>query len=227
MTSTSFANRAFWVLASIALALLVLFLVVCVTMWNQIARLRAEEADAVRRLAELQNAVNTVNVKQLREQNTRLDDILSALELELPQRAYVPTLLWQIEFAALHTGNDISEARPGEWHVGKVITRVGTLAPPTADAGQGEAAQVQGQRYDELDLVLRFRGSYHTAFDLLKAMASLGKMLYIKEVNIQRRGGDMVRPDGGAEADIDFDVTAFILEPAGGFPGTVVAEVHD
>ncbi len=226
MTSGSFANRAFWVLASIALALLVLFLVVCVSMANALRVLRAEETDTRQRLAELQNAVNSVSIEQLEKQNRELDAILSVLEQDLPQRAYVPTLLKQIESEALLTGNDISEARPGEWHEGKVITRSGAQASASANEGQDSAAELQGQRYDELDLVLRFRGSFESGFALLKGMGSLRKMLFVKEITIQRRGNQL-RPDGGAEADMDFDVTAFILEPAGGFPGKVVAQVHD
>jgi Tfp pilus assembly protein PilO len=226
MTSGSFANRAFWVLASIALALLVLFLVVCVSMANALRVLSAEERDAKQRLAELQNAVNSVNMQELEQKNAELDAILSVLELELPQRAYVPTLLKQIESEALLTGNDVSETRQGEWHEGKVITRTGAQVTASTNAGQDNASQAQGQRYDELDLVLRFRGSYQSAFALMKAMGSLRKMLYVKEITIQRQS-DRHRLDGGAEADIDFDVSAFILEPAGGFPGKVVAQVHD
>jgi len=222
MTSGSFANRAFWVLASIALALLVLFLVIFVSWINRLHSLRDAETDARVRLAELRTAVTGVDMEQLQEQNSRLDAVLSVLELELPQAAYVPTLLEQIESEALLTGNTHAEARPGEWHSGKVFTRTG--AAPDAAPADGEA--IQGQRYDELDLMLRFQGSYHSGFRLLKGMASLRKMLFVKEISIQRRG-NAIRPDGGAEAEIDFDVTAFILEPTGGFPGKVVAQVHD
>ncbi|MFQ5810088.1 MAG: hypothetical protein ACE5JM_10760 [Armatimonadota bacterium] len=225
MTSGSFANRAFWVLASIALALLILFLVVFVNWMNGLHSLREAEVDARARLAELQNAVTGVDKQELQEQSDRLDAILSVLELDLPQRAYVPTLLRQVETKALLTGNTHAEARLGELHTGKVITR-----PGAADPAAGEATQLVGQRYDEQDLMLRFRGSYQSAFQLLKEMGAPTsrkmKMLFVKDISVQRRGNEL-RPDGGAAAEIDFDVTAFILEPAGGFPGRVVAQVHD
>ncbi|MGD8237307.1 MAG: hypothetical protein PVH68_02030 [Armatimonadota bacterium] len=225
MTSGSFANRAFWVLASIALALLVLFLVVFVNWMNGLHSLRAAEVDARARLAELKNAVTGVNTEDLQAQSDSLDTVLSVLELDLPQRAYVPTLLRQVETKALLTGNTHAEARLGELHTGKVITRPGAPAP-----GVAEGAQPIGQRYDEQELMLRFRGSYQSAFRLLKEMGAPTsrkmKMLFVKDISIQRRG-NALRPDGGAEAEIDFDVTAFILEPAGGFPGRVVARVHD
>jgi hypothetical protein len=226
MTSGSFANRAFWVLASMALALLILFLIVFVGWIHGLNDLRQAEDDARARLAELKNVVTGVNTQELQRQNANLDGTLSVLELDLPQAAYVPTLLKQIEFKALLTGNTQADVRQGEWHVGRVITRSG--APATS--ASGETAAPVGQRYDELDLTLRFQGSYHSAFQLLKEMGAPTsrkmKMLNVKEISIQRQGNEL-RPDGGAEAAIDFDVTAFILEPAGGFPGTVVAEVHE
>ena len=222
MTSGSFANRAFWVLASIALALLILFLVIFVSWMNQLNALRAAEANATARLAELKNAVTGVNTQQLQEENARLDAILSVLEKDLPQAAYVPTLLRQIESEALLTRNTQTDLRLGELQTGKVITRTG--APVAGASANG--AQPLGLRYDEQELAIRFRGSYQSGFELLKAMARLRKMLYVKEIGIQRRG-DAFRSDGGTEAEIDFDVTAFVLEPAGGFPGKVVAQVHD
>jgi len=223
--SGGFANRAFWVLASVALALLVLFLVVFVSWINDLHELKAAEADARARLAELKSSVTGVDTAELEAQNEELETILSVLERELPQKAYVPTLLKQIEIQALVTGNTHAEARPGEWKKGRVITRTGARAAALASTDADAPAPV-GQRYDELDLVLRFQGSYQSGFDLLKEMASLRKMLFVKEISI-RRQGNAIRPDGGAQAEIDFEVTAFILEPAGGFPGDVVAEVHD
>ena len=119
MTSGSFANRAFWVLASIALALLVLFLVVFVNWMNGLHSLREADADARARLAELKNAVTGVDKLELQEQSDRLDAILSVLELDLPQKAYVPTLLLQVETKALLTGNTHAEARLGEARPGE------------------------------------------------------------------------------------------------------------
>jgi Tfp pilus assembly protein PilO len=182
----------------------------------------------------VENAVKAVDVAALQTTNLELDQKLSVLELQLPQRAYVPTLLKQIEGEALQTGNDVAETRPGELRKGKLITKTGTspstTSTPSSTTGaedkEKEGDEVTGQRYDELDLVLRFRGSYHTAFDLLKRMGSHRKMLYVKDINLQR-SADLLRPDGRAETTIDFDVTCFILEPAGGFPGRVVATVYE
>jgi Tfp pilus assembly protein PilO len=235
MSGSALAQRAFWVLAAIALILLVMFLVVLVWMSGQASSLRAQEDDAKARLAEVENAVKAVDIEALQKTNLELDQKLSVLELQLPQRAYVPTLLKQIESEALETGNDVAETRPGELRKGKLITKTGTSPSSTTSTSSSttegddqdkEGDELTGQRYDELDLVLRFRGSYHTAFGLLKRMGSHRKMMYIKDINLQR-AADLLRPDGRAETTIDFDVTCFILEPAGGFPGRVVATVYE
>ncbi|MFQ6099370.1 MAG: type 4a pilus biogenesis protein PilO, partial [Armatimonadota bacterium] len=179
---------------------------------------------------EVEAAIKAVDIEALKKTNDELDKELSVLELQLPQRAYVPTLLKQIEVEALASGNDVAETRPGELRKGKLITRTSASASDSSGSGSSdkkdEEEKITGQRYDELDVVLRFRGSYHTAFDLLKRMGSLRKMIYVKEINVQR-AGTSVRPNGHAETNIDFDVTCFILEPAGGFPGRVAATVYD
>ncbi len=233
-------SRTFWVLTGLAITFLIVFLIICVTMWGSLSALRGELQAKLQQKQELDGELQAQNKGALESENVQLDDRLSRLEQGLPQREYVPTLLKQIEQEALLTRNDVLELRQGEWRRGIVAgapaaAASGAETTPAAGgaaAGAGEAAagageeaeQPAGQRYEELDVTLRLKGSYRSGFDFLKALAAMRKMLYVKQIDV-RRSGNAVRPDGSAEAEIQLEMTAYILEPTSGFPGRIVGEV--
>lgn len=224
------ATRAFWILTAMAVVFLILFLVVSATMWNRMAAIDREAQDARDKLQALKTAVQGEDIAELERHDAQLEERLSHLERDLPQPAYVPTLLRQLEREALLTHNDVTEVRPGELRRGRIVGAPEAEATPTATGTEGgteEAAPAAtGQRYDELDIVLRLRGSYHSTFEFLKRIGSLRKMLYLQNLTVQRAGMEM-RPDNRAEIDVELQLVAYILEPRAGFPGRLVPEVFD
>lgn len=225
------ATRTFWILTAMAVVFLILFLAISATMWNRVASMEREAQAARQKRDALKAEVEGVSKDELLRRNGELDARLGQLERDLPQPAYVPTLLRQLEREAALTYNDVTEIRPGELRRGQVVGSPagGAETTPAAAGAEGETEQepqaAGGQRYDELDITLRMRGSFHTAFDLLKRMGALRKMLYVKSISAQRAGREIRPHDGRAEIELDLEVAAYILEPHGGFPGQLTGTV--
>jgi Tfp pilus assembly protein PilO len=202
---------------------------------------------------ELRTAVQGVDLQKLRDENAALAGELSDIERALPEAEYMPTLIRQMESTAALTGNDIIELRPGEIRRGLSLAKEGAAsgseegkegsaetkpeggegkkaaAGGTAAAGGNQAGAEEdegGQRYDEMDIELRFDGSYAGAFEFIKQLGKLGKIISVDIVEIERAGPTEVRPDGRAAATVRLQTKAYILAPRTGFPGELTIKVY-
>lgn len=192
------------------------------------------------------------NLAKLQARNSDLELRLKQLNLDLPQADFVPTLVKQLEQEAALTHNDVTEIRPGELRQGQVMGApaagaavAGGAATPAAGAAAGGAGAATpaaaggaagaqagtegaeaagGQRYDELDLSVRMRGSYQSVFGFLKRMANLREMLFMKSITLQRTGQEL-RPDQRAQIEVELQLIAYILQPRGGFPAQLTGQV--
>jgi Tfp pilus assembly protein PilO len=242
-------NRRFLVFGGAALVCLLLLLVGFLISAKQTVSLFAERNALDQKRNELQNTVKGVDLNKLRQDNDALGTELSEIERSLPEAEYMPTLIRQIESTAALTGNDIIELRPGEIRRGKVASATGPegAAGETATKGgdekagagggqekqkageqkQGEAeADKGGQSYDEMDIEIRLDGSYTGAFDFIKALGKLGKIISVETAEIERAGPNEVRPDGRTAATIRLTAKAYILAPRTGFPGELSIKVY-
>jgi len=242
-------NKRFLVFGGAA-ALCLLFLAGSVIVHlKQYYALHVARVAADQQLAELQQAIAGIDSPKLETENQALADELSEIERSLPEREYVPTLMKQIESGAAMTHNELRELVQGELRRG-LFTGAGAAAGQAAAGGQpgaeGSAAEAAagganpkgaapdgaaaggaptpegtGQRYSEMDIEVRLNGSYIGAFEFMRLLGNIGKIISIEGVEIERAVGAERRPDAQAPAGIKFDCKAYILEPRSGFPGQV------
>jgi len=222
-------NRRFLVFGAAALVCILFLAASVMVQAKQSYSLYAQRKAADEELGELRKAIEGVDFDELQEENTSLAAELDEIERSLPEAEYVPTLIRQIESSATLTGNDLIELRQGEIRRGMVAL----ITPASVDQGGGEEKQAaaatetaQGQRYDEMDVELRFDGTYRGAFDFLKQLGALGKIIAVETVEIEKAGNQELRPDDRAAAKVRLQVRAYILAPQGGFPGELSIKIH-
>jgi len=244
-------NKRFLVFGGAAVVCLLILLIGFMISTKQTVAALAQRSAAEQRCKELDTAVRGVDLAKLRQDDDALGAELSEIERSLPEAEYMPTLMRQIESTATLTGNDIIELRPGEIRPGKVASTAGqetpgsdegkaaqggdqksdqgAPAPAQGAAGEDQGAateQSTGQRYDEMDIELRFDGSYTGAFDFIKALGKLGKIISVETVEIEKAGPQEVRADRRAAATVRLQVKAYILAPRTGFPGELSVKVY-
>jgi Tfp pilus assembly protein PilO len=236
-------NKRFLVFGGAAVVFLLLLLGGLMVSGKQTVSTLAQRNAIEQRRRELETAVQGADPAKLGQENNALETELSEIERSLPEAEYMPTLIRQIESTAALTGNDIIELRPGEIRPGR-LTAAGQEAPNPEEAktkgggeqksgegaaGQGGAAAEEGstsQRYDEMDIELRFDGSYTGAFDFIKALGKLGKIISVETVEIEKAGPQDFRPGGRAAATVRLQAKAYILAPRSGFPGELSIRVY-
>ena len=123
---------------------------------------------------------------QYEAQYGRLQARLSVLEPSLPDSAYIPTFLRQIEGLATGTQNRILTIRPKP-----AIQR--TAAPTTTINDEtGEIVKIEGEAaapepaplpYDFVPIELRLEGTYWTAIDFLAELQKFPKMIAVNDVS--------------------------------------------
>jgi len=246
-------NRRFLVFGGAA-ALCLLFLVGSVIVHlKQYYELRVARVAADQQLGELRQAVEGIDSAKLEAENQALADELSDIERSLPEREYVPTLMKQIESGAALTHNDLRELVQGEVVKGLTAgasaagqapaggqpgaeSKAGEAAAGGANAGGGAAAggaaaggaptpEATGPGYSEMGIEVRLNGSYIGAFEFMRHLGSIGKIIAVEGIEVERAVGTEKRPDGQTTAGIKFDCKAYILEPRSGFPGEITVRV--
>jgi Tfp pilus assembly protein PilO len=147
---------------------------------------------------------------------------LSVLEPALPDSAYIPTFLRQIEGLATGTRNTIIGIRPkpvtrnpaaasaveinnetGE------ITEAADQAGPASPAGPAGPA-VQPLPYDYVPIELKLEGTYWTVIDFLEELQQFPKMIAVNEVGFypSQAGSDARQsPDLAATMELTAVVT--------------------
>jgi len=234
-------NKRFLVFGGAA-ALCLLFLAGSVIVHlKQYYALHTQHVAAQQQLAELKQGIEGIDTQRLEAQNQALAGELSEIERSLPEREYMPTLINQIESGAVMTGSDLVELRQGEIRKGLVAagaapetegTEAGGAEAGKAGEGGAEAgaaggagtpppALPSGQRYSEMDIEVRLDGTYTGAFEFIRHLGKLGKIIAVESVALEKSGSREERAAGGPAVSIKLTCRAYILEPRSGFPGQV------
>lgn len=209
-------------LAVAALCLIGLGATLYRTKANQLATLEKDLAEKQDKLAELQEKLR--NQPELEEEYAKLQVRLSTLEPGLPDSAYIPTFLRQIEILATNTGNDITTIRPKALVVkpkggGKAVDEeTGALIEgATKEAPKAGETKKPKLPYDLVPIELKLKGTYVTALSFLAELQRFPKMIAVNDVAFQ--------PDNAAKKDsrvpamaIQMDLTAVVTK--GGTSGT-------
>ena len=203
-------------LAVAALCLIGLGATLYRTKANQLTTLQTDLAEKQDKLAELQEKLR--NQPELEEEYADLQVRLSTLEPSLPDSAYIPTFLRQIEILATNTGNEITTIRPKpvapkpkgaakeiDDETGQLIEGAAKAAPKAGETPKPKLP------YDLVPIELKLNGTYGTALSFLAELQRFPKMIAVNDVAFQ--------PDNSAKKDsripamsIQMDLTAVVTK---------------
>lgn len=146
-------------------------------------------------LEEMQSKVT--QLPQLEDRYQDLRGRLSVLEPGLPDSAYIPTFLRQIESLASGTRNDILLIRPkpaikrsAADSAVKINDETGAIIE---DAGHpAKAAPPPPMPYDFVPIELRLQGTYWTVIDFLAELQRFPKMIAVNDISFSPNQGGLV-----------------------------------
>jgi len=146
-------------------------------------------------LEEMQSKVT--QLPQLEDRYQDLRGRLSVLEPGLPDSAYIPTFLRQIESLASGTRNDILLIRPkpaikrsAADSAVKINDETGAIIE---DAGHpAKAASPPPMPYDFVPIELRLQGTYWTVIDFLAELQRFPKMIAVNDISFSPNQGGLV-----------------------------------
>jgi Tfp pilus assembly protein PilO len=143
-------------------------------------------------------------------------DQLKFLEAALPNVAYVPTLLKQVEQLARETHNEVRGVRP----------RIEVKAPPRRDRRSDPEAEAKAEEankqkaaeeaekkapepYDKLKIQLTFTGGYQDCLQFIQRLTTFPKIVAVDDVALHPRvEDDAAHP----KIDVELNLTAYILQ---------------
>lgn len=135
-------------------------------------------------LAEMKTKVR--ELPQLEERHQELRERLSVLEPSLPDSAYIPTFLRQIETLATGTQNSILLIRPkpaikkSAADTVKINEETGEIVK--TEGGPAEAAP-PSMPYDFVPIEIKLQGTYWTVISFLEELQRFPKMIAVNDIS--------------------------------------------
>jgi Tfp pilus assembly protein PilO len=185
----------------VVVALLAIFVVCLVGLGGSLYRTKAAELKSLRaELAKKTEERDKVKAQiarmpELETKYAQLQERLSILEPALPDSAYIPTFLRQIENLAVGTNNQIVAIRPrpeikpgtGKGKGVQVNDETGDVVqggeePSAAGAEGKEQAKAPKLPYRFIPIEVKTEGTYWTAVDFLRELQRFPKMIAVNNV---------------------------------------------
>jgi len=192
----------------------------------QLSRLHDELEDKREKLASLHDKIT--RQPELEAKFTGLQTRLMVLEPGLPNSAYMPTFLRQIEGLAVATHNRIIMIRPKESNESKGASNVTinnetgeVVAAPApggdkkdASASSSGAKKTPKLPYDRMDIEVKVRGSYWTVLNFLDELQKFPKMIAVNDIAFtpERTGAAAQAQGTGADLSATLALTAVIAK---------------
>lgn len=160
-----------------------------------VERLTKEKKDAKQVQAELAES-------QAKLEQSKLQ--LAHLEQGVPELAYVPTLLKELEKAGTEAGVEVLGIRP---------------VPRSAPAPKkGESLKAKSKPYSELDIQVNCRGNYKAAVRFLKALQMFPKIIAARTISMQPKSGQQKEDKSvgtSPKLDVVFELRAYLFATDG------------
>ena len=188
----------------------------------ELSRLRDELVDKKAKLGNLHDKLAAQS--DLEEKYGKLQARLSVLEPALPDSAYMPTFLRQIEGLAVATHNRIIMIRPKETSDTK--TRNVAINDETgevvANKESGDGKKASGTNsdtdkpklpYGKTDIEVKMQGSYWTIISFLNELREFPKMIAVNDIAFTpERAGMTQRQASGADVTATMSLSAVITK---------------
>jgi len=191
---------------------------------SDLGSLRSQLHGHTARLTDIKSKVD--RMPQLEAEYDRVASHLAFLEKPLPDAAYIPTFLAQIELLARETKNDIVIIRPkkkpkagpgGAKGEAKINNETGELVKEdenAADKTEKKAAKDKAQLpYDFIPIEMKIEGTYWTALQFLQQLQRFPKMIAVNTVGFAPRTSAGPTRDDQA-LSISLDLTAVVMKGA-------------
>jgi Tfp pilus assembly protein PilO len=219
----------------VVVALLTIFVVCLVGLGASLYRTKAAELKSLK--AELtaketerdKVKAQIAQMPQLEAQYAQLQERLSVLEPALPDSAYIPTFLRQIEHLAIGTENQIvairprAEVMPGQQKKGGVH-----INDQTGDVVQGEGEEAPATKeaavpklpYRFIPIEVKTEGTYWTAVDFLRELQRFPKMIAVNNVAFSPKTGGRDASANRHTLEATMDMLAVVTTTKGKTNGT-------
>jgi len=178
---------------------------------SELSKLKGELEANETQLTEVRGKLT--ELPQYEARYAKLQTRLSVLEPSLPDSAYIPTFLRQIEGLATGTENRILTIRPKP-AIQRAAAPTTTINDETGEImkidGEAAAPQAAPLPYDFVPIELRLEGTYWTAIDFLAELQEFPKMIAVNDISFnpdQSRAGAGQSPRLTATMDLTAVVT--------------------
>lgn len=195
MTSASDRKVVFALLIVVGICLIGLGVSLYRSKTNDLKTLQQKLSGEKARLADVKEKIH--RIPELETKFAKLQSRLEFLEPSLPDAAYIPTFLKQIESLATGTGNEILMIRPkpklktaqtkSSGQV-QINSETGEVVKPGEEAAQGTAAgkktaEAPKLPYEFLPIEVKMGATYSTAIDFLAALQQFPKMIAVNNLS--------------------------------------------
>lgn len=184
-----------------------LLLLCCFTYYNLASRLRALDVQIVQKADKLENSEEIARRLSVVEQRyLTAQSELSVLEQGVSTRAYVPTLLRQIEDLGKSVSLRVVGVRPKPLE--------DRPAPPKSEAEGKQKTAKKPEPYDKLEIDMDVNGKYYDVMRFLYKITSFPKIIAVNTVQITpaAQPGEIASPT----LSVRLGTTAFILKESAG-----------
>jgi Tfp pilus assembly protein PilO len=124
----------------------------------------------------------------------RVRSELAHLERNVPDFAYVPTMLKELESAGTASGLKVVGIRPID----------------KSDVAKADAAKGVRKPYDEIDIEVRCRGSYGAILKFVNALNGFPKIVAARAISVEPKP-DPLNPKAAPELEITARMRAFLF----------------
>ncbi|HZH98211.1 MAG TPA: type 4a pilus biogenesis protein PilO [Fimbriimonadaceae bacterium] len=157
----------------------------------------ADKVSVLKKEAKDENALKA----QLAEENIKLQETsakLNHLEQGVPELAYVPTMLKELEAVGKENGLEILGVRP-----------MPKQAQPAAKDKEGSEKKTR-QPYTELDIEVRGRGSYRSVMNFVNALQTFPKIVAARTVSLSPKQDFATNP-GAPKLEVTVELRSFLF----------------
>ena len=153
---------------------------------GQVAQLRTEVKDA----KTVQKELDQSKV-QLEECSTKLKH----LEASMPDFAYIPTMLTELEKVGKENGIAVIGVRP--------------IPKQAAPKKEGDTGPAEKKTYEELNIEIKGRGTYGSAMRFVQALQTFPKIVAARSVSLAPKS----EPGMVATLDVTIELRAYVFKP--------------
>lgn len=146
--------------------------------------------------------------KRLSQVESRYYDVqaqLSTLEQGVSSRAYIPSLLKQLESLGKSNQLKVAGVRPQP---------VVAVAPAPPVEGAEKQAKKEPEPYDRTNIDIEVTGTYWNVVSFINQLNSFPKIIAVRELQITPLSSGITKKTGSPQLSARFNTTAFILKPA-------------